>query len=429
MNRTARTLPRAAAYWTAAAVAAIALWTSAAPSTSYPLYEAAWHVTPTVTTAVFAVYPLALVIALLVFGDLADHIGRRAAMLLGLAGMLIGSLLFAIAPGIGVVFAGRVFMGVGVGLAFSPASAAVLEFSRPGRERTAGSITTAGTALGLALATIVGGALIEYGPFPLHLDYWVLLVAIAAVGASVWFMPRHTRDESRGPWRPRGVTVPRGIRLLYAVAALSVSVAYMFGSVFLALGAQIAEQVTHTDNVFEVGAIMAIMSVVIGATAIAVRRVRPQRSITVGSIVTFVAFGFLIDSAYTGSLPVFIATTLVAGVAYALAFAGGLALIGQNAPAHHRAATISAVYLVAYVLQGAAAIALGLIATDAGLRQAIDVGAVAVSVFAAATVIATRVLSVRTRVEYGVTDASAPASVGKAPASAPYVYRDGAVRE
>jgi MFS family permease len=413
MNRTVRTLPRAAAYWSAAAVAAVALWTSAAPSTSYPLYEAAWHVTPAITTAVFAVYPLALVVVLLVFGDLADHIGRRTAMLLGLAGMLVGTLLFAIAPGIGVVFAGRVFMGIGVGLAFSPASAAVLEFSRPGRERTAGSITTAATAAGLALATIVGGALIEYGPFPLHLDFWVLLVAIAVVAAAVWFMPRHTRDESRGPWRPRGVAVAPGIRLLYTVAALSVSVAYMFGSVFLALGAQIAEEITHTRNVFEVGAIMALMSIVIGVTAIIVRRVRPQSSIAIGNAVTFLAFAFLIGSAYTGSLPVFIVTTMIAGVAYALSFAGGLALIGQNAPARHRAGTISAVYLVAYVLQGAAAVALGVIATDAGLRQAVDVGAVVVSAFAVATLIATRVLRVRARVEHGVTDAAAVASVAE----------------
>lgn len=411
MNHIARTLPRAASYWTAAGVAAIALWTSAAPSTTYPLYEADWHVTPAVTTTVFAVYPLALVIVLLVFGDLADHIGRRAAILLGLGGMLLGTLLFATAPDIGLVFVGRALMGVGVGLALSPASAAVLEFSKPGHERTAGSVTTAGTAVGLALATLVGGALIQYGPFPLHLDYWVLTVAIAVVASLVWFLPRHTRDESRGPWRPRGVSVAPGIRLLYTVAALAVSVAYMFGSVFLALGAQIAEQVTRTSNVLEVGAIMAVMSVVIGATAIATRSMRPQNSIAVGSVVTLVAFAFLLASAYSGSLPVFVVTTLVAGAAYALMFSGGLALIGQNAPAHHRAGTISAVYLVAYILQGAIAIALGSIATDAGLREALDIGAAVVAVFALGALAATQLLRPSRRVEHGVTDAGAMASV------------------
>jgi MFS family permease len=411
MNRIARTLPRAASYWTAAGVAAIALWTSGAPSTTYPLYEADWHVTPAVTTAVFAVYPLALVVVLLVFGDLADHIGRRAAILLGLAGMLIGAALFVIAPDIGVVFVGRVFMGVGVGLALSPASAAVVEFSAEGRERAAGSVTTAGTALGLALATLVGGALIQYAPFPLHLDFWVLVVAVAGVGAAVWFLPRHTLDETRGPWRPRGVAVARGIRFLYTVAALAVSVAYMFGSVFLALGAQIAEQVTHTTNVFEVGAIMAVMSVVIGLTAIGVRSVRPQTTITIGSVATLVAFAMLLASDFTGSLAVFVVTTLISGVAYALMFAGGLALIGQNAPAHHRAGTISAVYLVAYILQGAIAVVLGVVATATGLRQALELGAGTVGVFAIASLVATVALSARGRVQHRVTDAPTWGSV------------------
>jgi len=415
MSRIARTLPRAASYWTAAAVAAIALWTSGAPSTTYPLYEAEWQVTPAVTTTVFAVYPLTLVIVLLVFGDLADHIGRRAAILLGLAAMLVGALLFAVAPDIAVVFVGRAFMGIGVGLALSPASAAVLEFSRPGRESTAGSVTTAGTALGLALATLIGGLLIQYAPFPLHLDFWVLAVAIAAVAAAVWFLPRHTRDEARGRWHPRGVTVAPGIRLLYTVAALAVSVAYMFGSVFLALGAQIAEQVIATRNVFAVGAILALMSAVIGVTAIATRSVRPQLLIAIGSVVTLVAFGFLLDSAFTGSLGVFLATTLISGAAYALMFAGGLGLIGQNAPAHHRAGTISAVYFVAYILQGAAAVALGVIATASGLRLALEIGAIAVSAFAIAALAATQALRVSGahRVQQKATDACPLASVAE----------------
>src|ERR1700712_2650108 len=114
------TLGRRASFWTAAAVAALALWTSAAPSVSYPLYAAEWHLTPTTTNAIFAVYPIALVVVLIVFGDLSDHIGRRASIVLGLVAMLVGVLLFAVAPSVGWVFVGRAFMGLGVGLSLSP---------------------------------------------------------------------------------------------------------------------------------------------------------------------------------------------------------------------------------------------------------------------------------------------------------------------
>ena len=82
----------------AAAVVAHIFWTSAAPALTYRLYAAQWHLTPTATTAIFAVYPVVVVAVLIGFGDLSDRIGRRAAMLLGLGASLVGTFLFAVAP-------------------------------------------------------------------------------------------------------------------------------------------------------------------------------------------------------------------------------------------------------------------------------------------------------------------------------------------
>src|ERR1700712_5809629 len=63
-----RRLGRNASFWTAAFVIAICLWGSGTPSLLYPVYAAAWHLTPTVITTVFAAYPLALVVMLFVAG-------------------------------------------------------------------------------------------------------------------------------------------------------------------------------------------------------------------------------------------------------------------------------------------------------------------------------------------------------------------------
>src|SRR4029079_14623570 len=180
-------------------------------------------------------------------------------------------------PSVAWVYAGRAFMGAGVGLALTPATAAAVEFSARGKADRAAPITTAATAAGLALATIVGGGLIEYAPAPLHLDFWVLLTVVAGVFAAVWAMPRHTKDEAQGRWRPRGVTVAKGIRLLYLAAALAVTAAYAFGSVFLALGAQIVRDLVGTGNIFVIGLLLAIFSVATGTTAIIGRRFPARR--------------------------------------------------------------------------------------------------------------------------------------------------------
>ncbi|WP_329005754.1 MFS transporter [Kribbella sp. NBC_00709] len=393
--RSPRVLSRRGSFWTAAVVAGISLWTSAAPTTTYPLYASTWHLTPATTTAIFALYPVVLVAFLLVFGQVSDYIGRRATMLYGVGAMLAGVLLFAVAPSVGWVFAGRALMGAGVGLALTPATAAAVEFSARGKAHRAASVTTVATATGLALATIVGGGLIEYAPAPLHLDFWVLVAVIVGVFGAVWRMPRHTKDEAQGRWRPRPITVAKGIRLLYLSAALAVTGAYAFGSVFLALGAEIVRDLVGTGNIFVIGLLLAIFSVATGTTAIIGRRFPAHRLVPLGAVLTLVDLGLLELAATAHSVPLFVATTITGGTAYGLLFSGGLGLIATHAPAHHRGATVSAVYLVAYILQGAIAVTLGLVATASGLSTALllgitVIGTLALLILAAAVLLATR---------------------------------------
>jgi MFS family permease len=392
-----RTLSRRASFWVAAAVAAISLWTSAAPTTAYPLYASTWHLTPTATTAIFAVYPVVLVAFLLIFGQLSDYIGRRETMLYGVGALLGGVLLFAVAPSVGWVYAGRAFMGAGVGLALTPATAAAVELSARGKASRASSITTAATAVGLALATIVGGGLIEYAPAPLHLDFWVLLAVIAVVFAAVWQMPRHIKDANQAPWRPRRITVAKGIRVLYLAAALAVTAAYAFGSVFLALGAEIVRDLVGTGNIFVIGLLLAIFSAATGVTAIVGRRFPATRLVPLGGVLTLVDLGLLELASTEHSLPFFVATTIVGGTAYALLFSGGLGLIATHAPTHHRGGTVAAVYLVAYLLQGAIALTLGLVATASGLSTALLLGVTVIGTLALLVILAAALLAARGR--------------------------------
>jgi len=75
-----------------AGVVAHTLWTSAAPAMVCRLYAEEWHLSHTVTTGIFAIYPAVVVVVLIGFGDISDHIGRRATMLVGLSASLAGSL-------------------------------------------------------------------------------------------------------------------------------------------------------------------------------------------------------------------------------------------------------------------------------------------------------------------------------------------------
>src|ERR1700689_4744591 len=188
-------------FWVAAGVGAHTLWTSAAPAMTYPLFAAEWHLTPTVTPGFFPFYPIVVAAVLIGFGDVSDYIGRRATILWGLAASLAGTLLFALGLDVLWLFAGRAFMGIGVGLTAGPSTAAMVEFSGQGAAKRAATITTAAQAVGFGGALLLGGALIQYAPLPTRLNFWVLSAVLAALFAAAWLLPRHTGNEAQGRWR------------------------------------------------------------------------------------------------------------------------------------------------------------------------------------------------------------------------------------
>jgi MFS family permease len=366
MSHSLNTWGRQRSFWVAAAVVVHTLWTSAAPAMMYPLYAHQWQLTPTITTLIFAVFPVFVVATLIALGDLSDYIGRRAAMLLGLTASLIGVLLFAVAPNVIWLLIGRAFMGIGVGLSAGPSAAAVVEFSAPGKAKLAGAITTAAQAFGLAAALILGGGLIQYAPFPTRLSFWVLVIVLLATLYGAWHLPRHTKAESRQRWTLKLPRIHPPLRRTFLVSVSAVLSAYSVGATMLSLGSQIAHDLIGSSNALVNGGAISLFAIVLGFTGIVAKRFTSKLSIIAGAGFSMVSLLLLMSSAASGA-------------GYSLLFMGGLNLINAHAPIHHRAGTLSALFLVAYLMQGVVAMLLGRAATAWGLDLAIDVGSVALA--------------------------------------------------
>src|SRR3981189_2357804 len=202
-------LGRRAGLLVSAGVVSHTLWTSAAPALTYGLYAQEWHLTHTVTAGIFAIYPIGVVVMLVCFGGISDRIGCRTTMLAGLFASLAGALLFAVAPDVWWVFAGRALMGIGVGLTASPSTAAILEFTSLERTKNAALITMGAQAIGFAAALLLGGALTEYGPWPTRLCFWILAVFLIVLLIGTWLLPRHTPGGAGGDWRSRMTSVSK----------------------------------------------------------------------------------------------------------------------------------------------------------------------------------------------------------------------------
>jgi MFS family permease len=378
-------LGRRASLVVSVGVAGHTLWTSAAPALTYRLYAQEWHLAHTATTGIFAVYPIAVVAMLVGFGGISDQIGRRAAMLLGLGASFVGALLFAVAPDVWWVFAGRAFMGVGVGLSAAPSTAAILEFSSRQEAKRAASLTMTAQAAGFAAALLVGGALTEYGPWPTRLCFWVLAVLLLALLAATWLLPRHTIAGASGGWRPKMPFVPKDTRRAFATASAAMMTAYTFGVLVLSLGGQVEHDLIGSSNALMNGAVLALFPIVLGPAGIVAKVLSARTALSIGSVASVLGMGLLALAVGRHDLLTYFAATATAGAAYSLLFVGGLQVINAAGSSHDRGGVLSALYLAGYLSMGAVALVLGVVATAWGLELAVDLGAAAITIMSVAT--------------------------------------------
>jgi hypothetical protein len=93
----------------------------------------------------------------------------------GTAILVMGALAFAAGTSVTWLFIGR----------------ALVEFDPNLNSARASSVNTIASASALAAAPIVGGALVQYALFPLHLSFWQLFVLASVVLVRLVFVPRH----------------------------------------------------------------------------------------------------------------------------------------------------------------------------------------------------------------------------------------------
>ncbi|MGW2599828.1 MFS transporter [Streptomyces klenkii] len=165
-------------------------------------------------TWVVSGYVLAFASLLLLAGSLAARYGARGVYLAGLALFTAASLLCAVAPGAGVLVAGRVLQGAGAAL-FMPGSLALLYAAFPGsRERArALGLWSAIVSVAAGLGPAVGGLLVS------TLGWRSIFVINLPLGLLGLVLARRFTASVAG--RPGALAVPGHALGLLALAALS----------------------------------------------------------------------------------------------------------------------------------------------------------------------------------------------------------------
>jgi MFS family permease len=361
--------PRAAGFWLVAGVLFLLFFAAAAPSPLYGVYQAQWRFSAITLTAVFAAYALLLLVTLLVFGSVSDYLGRRRVILAGLV-MAAGACgLFLAAHGVGLLFAARALHGAAVGTASSALGAALIDLQPEGSGR-APVVATAASLLGLAAGGLGTSALVQYGPAPTRLVWWLLLGAFLAVAAAVLAMPETApaRPGVLASLRPQ-VAVPRQARGTFVMALPCLVAVWMTSGFYLALGPSLAAQVLGSPDLLWGGLVIFLLAGIGAAASVAFRRATGPAAMLVGCLALLAGTAVTLAAIQATSAAAFLTGTAVAGAGFGTAMLGAFRTISARAAPGQRAGLIAAYFIVSYAAFSIPVVAAGIATTHFGLHR------------------------------------------------------------
>ena len=360
-------MSRQAALWLNASLLLSYLAASTAPSPLYALYREAWGFSALTLTVVFSTYAFALLAALVFFGALSDHLGRRAVVLASLALEIASILVFRHADAVGWLIAARAVQGLATGIATSALSAGMLDVDR---ERGA-LLNSVAPMLGMGLGALGAGALAQFAPAPMQGVFDLLLAILAAQAVAAFFLPETVtrRPGALASMRPRLAVPARARATLWQVLPVNTA-AWALGGFYASLGPSLARIVTGLHSPLLGGGVVASL-VLSGAVAILAVRLRAARAVLTGGTAALVAgVSVTLGGVQLHSTALFFAGSIVAGLGFGAAFNGTLRSLVPLAEAHERAALMATFFVLSYLAFSVPAIVAGLFVGHVGLQAA-----------------------------------------------------------
>jgi MFS family permease len=332
------------------------LASSAAPTPLYAIYQARWHFTPLTTTVVFGVYALAVLAALLTFGKLSDHVGRRPVLLTAIAVHAGALVIFATATGVPMLLAARVVQGLATGTALGAIGATMLDM-----DYELGTFANAvSPGMGTATGAIVSALAVRFLPDPTHLIYLALIGVLMLEALAIAVM-RETVTRTTGALaslRPE-IILPRELRGPVLTAMPVLFAVWALVGLYCSLGPALVHALTGSHAVV-LGSLSLFVLAASGVVAvIALRRAPAQTMMLFGILALITGVTITVMALSLRSAAAFFVGSAIAGAGFGGGFQGSIRTVVPLAPRHERAGLVSLLYIASYLGLGVPAVLAG----------------------------------------------------------------------
>jgi MFS family permease len=343
-----RTVPRQAAFWLLAFVFMATMLGTTLPTPLYDIYQARWHFSASIVTVIFAAYAVGVLATLLYAGRSSDQAGRRPILAVAIGCGALSTVVFILAPNVGVLLVGRILSGLSAGLMTGTATAMLTELAPASARRRASVVATAVNLGGLGLGPLIAGLFAQYAPQPTVLVFEVYLAVLATAVVCVLLIPETVRPRRRPTLRFAGLGIPEGGRSEFVAAGLAAFAAFSLLGLFAALAPSFLGGVLHEGSHAVQGAVVCLLMAVGAVTQLLLFRFSGRRVVMAGLGLLVAALAMTVVALSQASLTLFLAGTVVGGVAVGAVFLGSMATANRLAPPERRGQVISTYFVLCY---------------------------------------------------------------------------------
>jgi MFS family permease len=357
------------------------------PSPLYGLYRARDQLSAFTITVVFAIFAAGTIITLLRERSIVARLGRRGAMLSGVATMMVAAGLLAAWKALPGLLIGRVLTGVAIGLAAGVAIPYLIELrlradpkASPVPARNIGTAVNVGA---LGIGPLVAGCLAQWAPQPLTLPYLVMIVlgAVALIGVAgapetgtpttgATAGPTAGPTAGSAPITPANRTPRARVRLPVPAAAGTIA-AFAASGLFAALSGLILATTLHQTSHALSGATLFLVFTSGMAAQLGTNRLPASRVLALGTISMIVGLALLVVAVRlsTPSLALFMVGGALIGAGAGAVYKGITGIVLEATPPADRVVMTSALVIAVFVGLSVPVIGAG-IALDAGASTA-----------------------------------------------------------
>lgn len=343
-----------AGFWIVAAVFAATMAYSTVPTPLYPLYEQSDGFPVSLVTVIYSAYAVGVIVSLYLFGHISDWFGRRPMILIAVAISLVSGVMFLAWPETAGLVAARLVNGVSIGIMSATATAYLGEVRAVAAptEKPAFATSVAGAANlgGLALGSLIGGAMAEVLPDPLVLPHVLFLVLLTVALVAVAAVPETVARPAKAPrYRPQKLSVPRADRSIFLVAAFGAFAGFaVFGLFSSLIPTFLGGEFEDRDHLLAGISVFAIFGAsAVGQLALAGARLRTQ--LTVAVLACTVGLAGVATGAILVQIALFLGGGVIAGLGVGLLFRGAIGTSLAIAEPGHSGETVALLFLIAYL--------------------------------------------------------------------------------